>query len=666
MKNLKFMRRSNALDIALLDTIETRNIRPTALYASNIALVDTVETRSMRPASQAPKILSRLKLLKPLDAICILLPLLAFLLWAISLQHVSVYDMNDLGLISILSPRIIVALVIMTISFGLTLQQPRLRVSVLALHLILLIIMLYGIENLIEEAPRFAIVYRHAGYTEYIMRTGTVDPNLDAYFSWPGFFILSAFATRVAGYQSILGYAGWAPVFYNLIYFGPMYMIFTSATTNKRLVWLSIWFFYLTNWIEQDYFSPQGLNLFLYLVIIAILLKWFKIPPKIQPFIQKQHWQSSRFPSRPVSGVLDWLKAPDPFFMTLQPWQRPVLLASLILIFGLIVFSHPLTPFFVLASVPALVVFRRVRPFWLPILMAIMTGSWIFFMTQTFLAGHLSLVLGNFGDLSSNISSSVTNRVAQGNPQHSFVASLRVIMTAFIWGLAFIGVIRRLRKGCHDITDVLLAVAPIPLIVAQNYGGEMFLRVYFFALPFVAFFAAALFYNKHTLVIRKTSLWMTVALIATNLVLLSGFFFTRYGNERFDYMTYAEINGVNYLYRIAPPKSLLIEGWYDTPWQYKDYEKYTCESLADVLPDAVINANVEGLILFLMHQSQSHIYLIFTRGQKVQAYSLSGVPNGAMDRLEEKMLNSGEFKLMYKNSDDQVFLFIGRAKGAVS
>src|SRR6266487_849605 len=106
-----------------------------------------------------------------------------------------------------------------------------------------------------------------------IMRTGSVDPGLDAYFNWPGFFVLSAFVTQIIGYHDILPLAAWAPVFFNLIYLGPLYMIYTSATTDKRLVWLGPWFFYLTNWIGQDYFSPQGFNFFLYLVIIATLLK---------------------------------------------------------------------------------------------------------------------------------------------------------------------------------------------------------------------------------------------------------------------------------------------------------------------------------------------------------------------------------------------------------
>ncbi|HYU76851.1 MAG TPA: hypothetical protein VEL31_29640, partial [Ktedonobacteraceae bacterium] len=139
--------------------------------------------------------------------------------------------MNDLGMISTFPPSFIISLIILTVSFCLALRQPRVRTPLLLLHLLLLIFMLYGIENLVEEAPRFAVVYRHAGYTEYIMRTGSVDPNLDAYFSWPGFFVLSALVTRIAGYHDILSYAGWAPVFFNLIYAGPLYMIFTSAST---------------------------------------------------------------------------------------------------------------------------------------------------------------------------------------------------------------------------------------------------------------------------------------------------------------------------------------------------------------------------------------------------------------------------------------------------
>jgi hypothetical protein len=641
-----------------------RDVQPSDTL--EIPLLNTVEVRNIRPNLQVPKGPTPFKLPIPLDAVYVLLPLFAFFLWAISLQHVPVQNLNGLGLISGLSPGIITALVILTISFGLALQQPQMRASVLALHLIFVIIILYGTENLIEEALHLATVYRHTGYTEYIMRTGTVDPKLDLYFNWPGFFVLSAFVTQVAGYQSVLSYAGWAPVFNNLIYFGPMYMIFNSSTTNKRLVWLGLWFFYLNNWIGQDSFSPQGLNFFLYLVIIAMLLKWFKIPPKAQPHVQRQRQQSRvRFPQL-VSRFFDWLGAPDPFYIALQPWQRRALLASLLLVYGLVVFSHPLTPFFALLSVTALVVLRRCHPFWLPIVMAIMTAAWILFMTQAFLVGHLHMVTGTLGDFGGNLSSNVTSRAAQGNPQHQFIALLRIIMSAFIWSLAFLGGVRRLRKGYKGTTYVLLAVAPFALIMAQNYGGEMFLRIFLFALPLMAFFAASLFYSKHTLVIRKTSPWMTVAIIAMNLVLLGGFFFTRYGNEDVDYITYAEFDGVQHLYSIAPPHSLLIEAWDASPWQYKDYEKYLSRSLYDDIPDAVINTNVGEVVRYIESQGNPHTYLIFTRGQKAYGIVYNGLPDDTLDRLENALLASGDFKLIYRNPDAQILLFLGSKKGGRS
>src|SRR5260221_11785083 len=77
-----------------------------------------------------------------------------------------------------------------------------------------------------------------------------------------------------------------------------------------------------------------------------------------------------------VQKFFAWLKAPDTQSPSIGPWQRRGLLCCMILVFGLIVFSHPLTPFFTLLSVSALVVFRRCYPFWLPILMVAMMAFW--------------------------------------------------------------------------------------------------------------------------------------------------------------------------------------------------------------------------------------------------------------------------------------------------
>ena len=606
-----------------------------------------------RELEKSVKVASRISLLR--DVASVLLPIFALVLWSLSLRAVNIRLMTNLGLVSVLPASIIVALLLLTVSFCIALNQKSLRVTVILLHILLLIFMLYGITTLVEEAPRFAIVYRHAGYTEYIMRTGTVDPGLDAYFNWPGFFIFSAFLTKIAGYHDILSYAAWAPVFLNLIYLGPIYIIFTTATTDKRIVWLGLWFFCVTNWIAQDYFSPQGLNFFMYLLIIAILLKWFKTPVSTQSRQLPRRLQRVGQLSSPVQKVYMWVTAPETLSAS-QTRQRPILLASILIIFAFIVFSHPLTPFLTIVSITALVLFGRCTPRWLPVVMIAMTAVWCIFMAQAYLVGHITGLLSDVGQLGSAINDNVTSRTIGGNPEHTFIVQIRLVMTLFVWGLAFTGAVVRLRKGYHDVTYVLLAVAPFPLLLVQSYGGEMLLRIYLFTLPLMVFFGASLFYTSS---VRSKSLWMKGAVVVTCIVLLGGFLFTRYGNERSDYITNAELAGVRQLYHVAPPGSLLLAGWDGTPWQLQDYEKYNLDTMSDELSDAVVTKNVSAIVQNIESTKSPKTYLIFTRAQKATAEA-DGLPSGTLDQLEHALLASGKFTSIYDNPDTQILLFTGR------
>ncbi len=612
----------------------------------------------------------------------VVLPLCALTLWSLSLSSVNVGHMNDLGLISVLPASIIIALIILTLSFCFALNQPRLRVPILLFHVLILIVMLYSITTLVEQAPRFAVVYRHAGYTEFIMRTSTVDPSLDAYFNWPGFFILSAFLTRIAGYHDILSYAAWAPVFFNLIYLGPLYVILTTATRNKRIIWLAIWFFFVTNWIGQDYFSPQGLNFFLYLVIIAILLKWFKRSTSISSNQQPRQWRHLGRLSPFVQKLSEWLKAPDMLVTPVQPLKRKALLVTLIAIFVFSVFSHPLTPFFIIASVTALAIFNRCTVRWLPVLMGVITVTWVIVMAQTYIVGHMVDVLGGVGQFSSAITDNVTSRALNGDPEHNFIAGMRLIMTFFIWGLALLGCVRRLRGGYKDATYVLLAVAPFPVILFQSYGGEILMRIYLFTLPAMVFFAAAFFYStpipgkkvgdrtaslareEGSIPVKSSLPWIKLALGAVSILLLVGFLFTRYGNERMDYITNAELAGVSHLYNIAPKGSLLISAWEGTPWEFQNYEQYNQSILIEDLPKAVLTSNASMIVQFIDSFQPPKAYLIITRSQRASAQA-TGAPPGILDQLERALLKSGKFVRVFRNSDAEIFQFTG-AKGGGS
>ena len=202
----------------------------------------------------------------------------AVAVWAVSLQNIDIRQINDLGLVSVLPPAFYVSIGIVCLAFCLALRREPLNSLALAATILTLIVMLYGAASLIEPEPRFQATYKHIGIVQHIIRYGTVDPNIDAYFNWPVFFVWGALLTQVAGLASPMALTSWTPVVLNALYLAPLLLIFRAGSSNQRLVWVACWFFFVGNWIGQDYFSPQGLNFFLYLAVLAIVLTWFKTP----------------------------------------------------------------------------------------------------------------------------------------------------------------------------------------------------------------------------------------------------------------------------------------------------------------------------------------------------------------------------------------------------
>jgi hypothetical protein len=270
----------------------------------------------------------------------------------------------------------------------------------------------------------------------------------------------------------------------------------------------------------------------------------------------------------------------------------------------------------------------------------------------------------------------VTDRLSAGSPEHQFIAQVRVVETAAIWGLAALGAVLRWRRGTvqrsgdslevtgslfsHDVPLTLLVVAPAVMVVLQPYGGEMAMRFLLFSLPILSFFAASSFFTLTTENLLSRFKGARAALVLfTCLVLLGGFLFARYGNERADYVTYNESQAVAYLYSVAPPHSLLLQGWTGTPWRYKDQEMYDYFPLYPGYGDAaVIRARFIGGIVDRASSSKyPAAYVILTRSQMAQAQLFYGVPPSALRGVEQALLESGKFVLVYRNPDADILMY---------
>lgn len=585
----------------------------------------------------------------------------ATILWFVTLPHIDLGRMDDLGLISVLPLSTFVALIILTTSFCMALGQRSLRTWLVLAHVVVLIFMLYGIAALVEEVPRFAHTWHKVGVTEYISRTGQVDPTIDHNFNWPGFYIMSAFMLEIAGLDSAITFAGWVPVFLNLLYLGPLVMILRSSTGDQRLVWLGLWFFYLTNWISQDYFSPQGLTYFLYLVILAVLMTWFKVTAPESTNKRRSSERLGRL-NNLSRKIGPWLAVPDAPNVPSTPMRRAGLIIIVVLISMVLVASHQLTPFAVLASISALVVFNRCSARGMPVLVSVLVGTWMAFVAVTYLAGHLSTQTENLGQVEASVASNVIGRL-RGSPQHVLVVNMRLVMTLAIWLLALFGGIRSLRNGYWDLTYAVWAASLLPFLVSAHYGGEMLMRIYMFALPPIVFFAAALFFTTP----RTGRSWRTpLAIGLVSVALFVGFFVTRYGNERMDYFTPDEIAAIDHAYTIAEENSLLLSLAPYLPWKSQDYEKFRYRSLTD-MPSGehleISDLNPDTIAKLMQNKKYPAAYLIITRSQKAGVELLGKLPSGTVERLEHDLENSPKLELVFANDDGKVFVLANRGAG---
>ena len=575
----------------------------------------------------------------------------ALALWTLSLRHVVLERMNGLGLVSVLHISFYVAVAVLTVTFLGALVRRQVSDRVLLGLVVVLVLILFGLTPILEAVPRFAVAWRHVGIAQAILDTGHIDPRIDAYFNWPGFFVLVAALARASGFHNALPLAAWSPIYFNLAYLAPLLVIMRSLTVSRRLIWLGVWFFYLGNWIGQDYFSPQGFSYLLYLVIIAILLRYFVTQP---------HEPSTGMPY--LIRLLRRIPEPEPETVDPAPArpapQRRALLACIVFLFAVLVPTHQLTPVAVLFAATAVVIVEARSLVWLPPLMAALLGGWYVTGAKTFFNGHLSQIFGQALQLEAVFTQNVANRVG-GDFDHRVIADLTIVAGATMWCLALVGASRLMRRDSRYRMGIGLALAPLPLLPLQTYGGEMLLRVELFALPFTAFFAAAALVgddDEIRLHARRCAGIGGVLLVSAGL-----FLFARYGNERIDYFTRSETTAVARLYALAKPGSTLVAGTGNLPWKYTQYQDHRYRLVTEMphwSATTPVTADPGPLLQDVrdaMNSSSRRSYLIIERSEEKEVDQLGYGRPGSLARFADVVAASPLFRVVYRNPDATIF-----------
>ena len=398
--------------------------------------------------------------------------------------------------------------------------------------------------------------------------------------------------------------------------------------------------FFLGSWVGQDYFAPQACAYFLFLSIVAMCVRYLR--PR-------------RADDRAHASEL-----------SAQSGRRHLPIAVAVVVMGAaIVPTHQLTPVVLVSALAVLAVLCRQRRVLVPLLSLIaVTVAWDLLFAWPWLSQNLASIESGFGQLGANADSGFIN-LSTASPGQVLVAEVDRFQSAAVVGLALLGFARRFRfrsSGARgELALPLLALTPVPLLFTSDYDGEMIFRIYLFGLPFAVFYAAAAFFPRDT---AGRSWWTRLALPLAVLLLVPGFVFSYYGKEEANYFGPDEVQASKLVYGVAPQGSLIVGATSDFPWGFTNYEMYDYERFA--LEDArtreqVLADPVAALTDMMSLERHHHSYLVLTRAQRFDVEMTGIMPPGSLDRVEQALLRSPDFAVLYRSPDAIVITLVGPA-----
>jgi hypothetical protein len=222
--------------------------------------------------------------------------------------------------------------------------------------------------------------------------------------------------------------------------------------------------------------------------------------------------------------------------------------------------------------------------------------------------------------------------------------------------LAGLGLVRRVRAGRWDGAALVLALSPGLVLLFQSYGGEGPLRVYLFALPWLALFGAAACVPKpgDAGSAARRSWKIVAATVAVGTCTLFGLF----GQEPLNYVTGDDIAVSRWTLDHTPAGSSLTVLAPNFPERVDERYAQHLDEIRDLLAVPGVAAYVRGeratmpdVARFLRQDRAASHYLVLSPSQE-RFLRYHDVGTAAdYDRVTRALVASPEFRLVYRHGD---------------
>lgn len=475
-----------------------------------------------------------------------------------------------------------------------------------------------------SSAPLYGWTYKHLGVVDYIMQTGQLAHGLDIYNSWPTLFSATAWFVQSSGI-SAMSVASWFIIFVHLAQAPAIYALARSFG-QQRIIALSAAFLgELFNWVGQDYFSPQALAFVLAIYFLALVLR-----------------------SRQEPKII-W-------------WTLPL--------FALLTITHQLTPYWLMAIVTALCIFKLVRPRWLFLLLIAMAGSWLALNYGS--VAHYGLFSG-FDPLAN----ASRPKLGTGSLAYTIVQNGMRATAVIIWavtGLLVAAMLWRQRKvkGLGRFKEALLPAillfSPFMLLGGQSYGGEAIFRVLLYSLPIcsvlIAGWLAPLLWGGEG---HSQPNWRFILALLTTIVFAAVSLQNVYG-PWFNNVVTAQVysKGVKLLktvptgsltVSISPPGAGRATADYVRLARNKPWFDMSLLEASDKVKEQTFatDASVNNLTNLLASESTKQVYIIWT-GEMQNYVDYYGIfKPGAIKNLVSKLETSFRWEAVTNEQDLKIF-----------
>lgn len=563
---------------------------------------------------------------------------LSAVLWTVGAWGADPTTMTEYGLGSLMTPAMVAALLLLSVGFVAALRR-RAPGWVLGTYVVVLIGLIHGTPAVLYDTLRYSWSWKHVGIVEFILRNGTVDTtaqNLPIYHSWPGMFAGSALLGDM-GAASIVRIAIWAPVAFNLGNFLALRYLYRSLRTPRVVMWLAVWVFFVTNWVGQDYFSPQAMAFLLYLLMIGTVLRGFRRPGR---------WSVEPGVGLPRSAAF------------------VVFCLTMLAIAG----SHQITPFVAIVSLSLLWLTRQVRGWYLPVLAAGSTFVWAFTVGYGVTSGEVDSIVDSFGQPLSNAAETLSKGSATSDAQLLSSWAGRLVIVAVVL-LAGLGALKALHRRRLDPVLIILAAAPAVMPLVTEFGGEVLFRVFLFAIPTLALLCASALVPESSYLDApeadsgvatrsRWSIWRTGAVTLAVVVLATGFVLAYYGKDQQYYFTEDEIAAALWVADNSVDHTLLVEGTTNYPSRSRNQELFVHVPIS-VEPEqtwqGILDDPAARLERWLSNPEYGRAYVLITRGMKIDADVNGPFPTGALQELEDSLRAAPEFRVAFETPDGVVF-----------